>query len=1827
MANLTMTNWYIQDKTPYIVIGTAGENNAQTIYIQCDEIIENAEYFLDIGDIKNDVYNTQELTVKQQTTPTGEITNILYLKPMRSFLGKEGVKLLQVRCEYIDEHNEKVTQESNIVHATVNKNSGFVYKFDIAVFQQYLNKVKELAAKVAQSVSNITLGELKDTEITNPTSGQVIKYNAELQKWVNGEGGGSGGSSDYNDLSNKPKINNVVLAGNKTTSDLGINIPTKTSDLTNDSNFVVDAHYVHTDNNYNATAKNIVDGVTSALDGKVDKVSGKGLSTNDYTNADKAIVDGVTSALASKANVSDLARVATSGDYDDLTNKPSIPSVSVTQVLESGTKIAEIDIDGTTTNLYAPNGGSGSSTLSELTDVNLSSPTNEQVLTYDATSNKWINALAKKEIVQIAEEDTPESPNIEDKIYEVHGEDYEEDTTMNFPPSTATPKEIDDYFSDWGYRTWTSEDNGFRWTTSDKFHTTTFEYNNSIYKMLEIVYNFSVPNTYLVSAERVSDNFVSSINISAGTELNVHISEKVKYYLLGDSENQLYIEITDRDNFAREIYSRGIGDLQDVNITDPLQNNSVLAYDSATNRWKNSSAFATKSEVQTKQDIVQYSELPTPSASLVGKVLQYIGDGTPSKAVVTVIDDGGNKSSTTTGILSYLQNKNIPLNIGVNTYQIGYNNKYYSLAELQALEEQGSEIIMRGGTDSSFSTDSATVEAFTQDAEAVKTYAETNGFNTKLRIYPQGIRVYGGTDVDEKIGVLNDLGVEMAFNLECNVEMYDMSHSHPGYEEWYEYANGHDAGLGIANVAPFVTMPNGYSKGLMLNRAEMTHAKLTDTQRITDINTMIQAHRYVVLFGHSYQSEWTTAGEDGKTTTELFESFIDDLTETYGDEILWLTPTQAWNYFNNLPKTGHFYKCVAENNTYTWQEIPSVSEVTVTPMLSTGTKIGSISVDGSETDLFAPSGGSASDFDKFCDNIDIDYAFDSATNANYTIMRIYKDKLDGTKQYPFVYAPNGAEPCQKSTYEISHEDGWFLAINSGVFNTSSHTAIGMLIQDGAVLQNTPDTTDRNRPLTIDTNGNLAEVAYDADATALVNNGVVSAVCGFMAIVKNYEAVPSSEWNNIAHYTQNAQRQIIGQFGNGDYAIITCEGRNFDHSDGWTIAEAQQICLKHGLKFAYNLDGGGSTETMFGLKHINQIYEGTTGRKVPTFIVFNGTSTFTPPTPIDKKLSVISATKTKTQYDVGDTLNTNDIVVTAYYTDGTTANVTSYATISTSQVDMSTAGNYNINISYTEDNITKTTTIGISVAVVKSLTSISATKTVTTYEVGDTLSTNDITVMANYSDSTSTDVTNSATINTSSVDMSTAGTYAINISYTEDNVTKTTSIPIVVSEPSVKTLTSISATKTQTSYNVGDTLSTSDIVVTAQYSNSTSANVTSNAIIDTSQVDTSTEGSYSIDITYTEDGVTKSTFIGITVTTSGVLPAGYTELQFVYANGNQYVDTGINETQCTHGKYKVQVTSMPARNGNHILSAKNTYLPFLKAKTTSPYDTIWGQSLKGNGLTDNDVLVSWDIATDYEIEGYVDGKVSLDGVEQSWQLTAGSTSSASNNFYLFTYGGSPTNTTYRFHGYMYWCKMFDSNNNLLRHFIPCIDPNDVVGLYDLVTETFYHSDSDTELIAGDYVENEHTIVKNISLWNGSVSDDARELGWTLEKPYHLGLSPIQQYMYVHMLTDADFICMDIADNKLEEGRNIFIPAIGKYSIGNSSYSQSVAIPTSVTTGGYVSQYPQTQITDSIGRTWIKVALSGNGIDGNQKKAYVKTPRWQIYYCTEANLGQFEVERTW
>lgn len=218
----------------------------------------------------------------------------------------------------------------------------------------------------------------------------------------------------------------------------------------------------------------------------------------------------------------------------------------------------------------------------------------------------------------------------------------------------------------------------------------------------------------------------------------------------------------------------------------------------------------------------------------------------------------------------------------------------------------------------------------------------------------------------------------------------------------------------------------------------------------------------------------------------------------------------------------------------------------------------------------------------------------------------YSFRISKERYHPFVSAPFGAKRGEKPLTDIAKNDGYLLAINAGLFNPLPHThePEGIIIQNGEVVQNSravfyPD----SMPLTIDSNGRLWYADCKADANELVKAGIIHAVCGFMPIVIDGVAVPREKWTCVPHYDLPHLRQIIGQYANGDYAVITCEGRGYAKSTGWTIEDAQRVCMVHGLWFAYNLDGGTSTETVCMGKQVTETHARAADRFAPTFIVF------------------------------------------------------------------------------------------------------------------------------------------------------------------------------------------------------------------------------------------------------------------------------------------------------------------------------------------------------------------------------------------------------------------------------------------------------------------------------------------------------------------------------------------------------------------------------------------------------------------------------------------------
>lgn len=160
----------------------------------------------------------------------------------------------------------------------------------------------------------------------------------------------------------------TFTANDDTDKTANIIVPVNTSDLVNDSDYVSDASYVHTDSNYTATEKTKLSGIESGAEVnvqsdwtqadntaddyiknkpnipdvsdyydktemdtflalKVDKVTGKDLSTNDFTDTLKSKLDGIAS--GAEVNVqSDWDQADNTAD-DYIKNKPTIPSAQI----------------------------------------------------------------------------------------------------------------------------------------------------------------------------------------------------------------------------------------------------------------------------------------------------------------------------------------------------------------------------------------------------------------------------------------------------------------------------------------------------------------------------------------------------------------------------------------------------------------------------------------------------------------------------------------------------------------------------------------------------------------------------------------------------------------------------------------------------------------------------------------------------------------------------------------------------------------------------------------------------------------------------------------------------------------------------------------------------------------------------------------------------------------------------------------------------------------------------------------------------------------------------------------------------------------------------------------------------------------------------------------------------------------------------------------------------------------------------------------------------------------------------------------------------------
>ena len=191
---------------------------------------------------------------------------------------------------------------------------------------------------------------------------------------------------------------------------------------------------------------------------------------------------------------------------------------------------------------------------------------------------------------------------------------------------------------------------------------------------------------------------------------------------------------------------------------------------------------------------------------------------------------------------------------------------------------------------------------------------------------------------------------------------------------------------------------------------------------------------------------------------------------------------------------------------------------------------------------------------------------------------------------------------------------------------------------------------------------------------------------------------------------------------------------------------------------------------------------------------------------------------------------------------------------------------------------------------------------------------------------------------------------------------------------------------------------------------------------------------------------------------GGLPEGYTELEYIQSSGNAYIDTDFKPNQNSRVRMDVEVGS-PVAATMCFFGTRNANQP----TATLAYN-VWamntGASIRSDFFSTN---ASLDFAAASGTRILIDKDKTLCHVNDETITNTQNTGQATLDLFLLACNdiGSPD---YYLPAKLYSCQIYD-NGLLVRDFVPCIDPEGTVGLYDLVGGTFYGNSGTGAFTAG------------------------------------------------------------------------------------------------------------------------------------------------------------------
>ena len=491
----------------------------------------------------------------------------------------------------------------------------------------------------------------------------------------------------------------------------------------------------------------------------------------------------------------------------------------------------------------------------------------------------------------------------------------------------------------------------------------------------------------------------------------------------------------------------------------------------------------------------------------------------------------------------------------------------------------------------------------------------------------------------------------------------------------YEFADNVTATVS-GNTATSVTKN---ADGTLTVTKEFT----TDKRKIESVAapTVPENNTFTAYYGYDGYDTTPISGtntELGKTATVTFEGTTSPTTEDMA--VTWTIESDG----------GVYDKTPEAENTFRWT-IPESALTNYNAAdcqgydISTGNITGTITVKNKAATPVAITGTDSS----------IVY-----TGATVDVSQYFSiDNNAGAATYTLVTGTNGGTgegTLSDTTLTVTHTGTFKIKVSTaanGIFAAGEKT-VTLTVDNGTILYTATDysTTYDGQPHSISvsvTNPEGTDVTYSTDGVtygsdnpSFSNEGTHTV---YYRITKdNYTTVEASKTVTINKkpVTITAQEQDIVWGNDINQSLYTVS------EDGLITGDSIKEITLTPSTTARTENG---TISVSGVKIENAAGADVTANYDITMV--NGNLKITHDAALAPER--IEASKTKTTYTAGDTLNMDDLAVTAYYADGYSESVQDYTT-NVSAIDMSANGDKILTVSYTKNGVTKTKDITIKV---------------------------------------------------------------------------------------------------------------------------------------------------------------------------------------------------------------------------------------------------------------------------------------------------------------------------------------------------------------------------------------------------------------------------------------------------------------------------------------------------------------------------------------------------